>query len=474
MGEEVGRHGFGAQDFAAFGARLARETALLRERLAAGAFTEDGGVGGFELEAWLVDRNAFPLADNERVLATLGSPLVVPELARFNVELNGTPRALRGGALSAIEAELGDTWRRCIAAAHACEGTLVAIGILPTVREDDLCVANMSPSNRYRALNEQVLAARRGRPIRLDIRGRERLALAHPDVMLEAAATSFQVHLQVPASRAVRYMNASSLLSGPMVAVSANSPYLFQAALWEETRIPLFEQAVDTTALGHPDEDRVTFGEGWVVHGLHEVFEDNLERFPPLLPILFDDRPDALRHLRLHNGTIWRWNRPLVGFDDAGRAHLRIEHRPMPAGPSLVDMVANAALYWGAVHELALRPDAPEAALPFAQVRDDFYRCARDGLAARVRWVDGREHAVAELLADELVPLARRGLRTLGVDPDDADRFLDVVAARVRTRRTGAAWQRAHVDAHGRDFHALLADYLERQRSGRPVHEWDV
>jgi hypothetical protein len=474
MGEEVANRRFDAADDEAFRERVLAETRLLGRLLDSGRVADAGHVAGFELEAWLVDRNGFPLPDNERYLAQLASPWVVAELARFNVELNGPPQPLRGRALAQLEADLAGTWRDCVAAAHEHEGTLAAIGILPTVREDDLCLANMSPSNRYFALNERVLAARGGRPIRLDIRGADRLALAHPDVMLEAAATSFQLHLQVPASRAVRYFNASALLSAPMVAVAANSPYLFQAALWDETRIPLFEQAVDTTALGHPDEDRVTFGERWVERSVLEVFEDNVARFPPLLPIAFDEPPDALRHLRLHNGTIWRWNRPLVGFGENGAPHVRIEHRPLPAGPSLPDMIANAAMYYGAVRMLAEQPVAPESLLPFGTVREDFYRAARDGLAARVRWLDGREHAVADLIGDELVPLARRGLAALGVDGEDADRCLATIAARVRTRLNGAAWQRAHVAEHGRDFHALLADYLARQRSGMPVHEWGL
>ncbi len=474
MGEEIRRLRFTPRDFAAYHDRLLAETRLLGRMLDGGRFDESGHVGGFELEAWLLDHSGYPAPDNERFLARLANPMVVSELSRFNVELNGTPQALRGRALHALEDELAGNWQHCLRAAHELEGTLVAIGILPTIREEDMCLANMSPMNRYYALNEQVLAARCGRPIRLDIRGRERLVLAHPDVMLEAATTSFQVHLQTPASQACRYFNASAILSAPMVAVSANSPFLFQASLWEETRIPLFEQAVDTSDLGHPDDCRVTFGERWLETSVLEVFEDNLRRFAPLLPIAFDSPAGELRHLRLHNGTIWRWNRPLVGFDASGTPHVRVEHRVMPAGPSIVDMMANAALYFGAARVLATRPCAPESDMPFDVARDNFYRAARDGLHAQVRWLDGRTHPVRALLADELVPMARAGLRALGIDEDDIDRYLDVIAARVRTGQNGAAWQRAHVDAHGREFLTLVADYLEHQRSGMPVHEWPV
>lgn len=474
MGEEIRSQGFTPADFAAFARRLDEETRLLGEMLAAGGFDETGHFGGFELEAWLLDHAGFPSPTNERFLTALACPTVVSELSRFNVELNCTPQPLGGRALRRLEEDLRASWRRCVEVAHELEGTLVAIGILPTIREEDLCLANMSPMNRFFALNRQVLEARQGRPIRLDIHGRERLALAHPDVMLEAATTSFQVHLQAPARQAHRYFNAAQLLSGPMVAVAANSPFLFQASLWEETRIPLFEQAVDTSAAGHPEDCRVTFGEGWLRDSVFEIFDDNLRRFPPLLPMAFNTPARELRHLRLHNGTVWRWNRPLVGFGERGTPHLRVEHRVLPAGPSAVDMIANAALFIGAARALATRPVPPESELAFEDVRDDFYRCARDGLAARVRWLDGRVHPVRDLLADELLPLARAGLRDLGTDEDDIDRYLDTIAARVRTGQTGAAWQRAHVERHGRDFMTLVADYLEHQRSEMPVHEWTI
>jgi hypothetical protein len=49
-----------------------------------------------------------------------------------------------------------------------------------------------------------------------------------------------------------------------------------------------------------------------------ECFEANRTRYPVLLPAVMDEPPESLAHLRLHNGTIWRWNRPLIGFDEQG------------------------------------------------------------------------------------------------------------------------------------------------------------
>jgi hypothetical protein len=473
VGQEIEQVHFSKEDFERFRGRLADETAALETWLRAGRFDQSAYVGGFELEAWLLDHNFFPLPRNQEYLARLNNPLVVPELSKFNVELNGTPQPLAGQALRRLEQELTATWRQCLQVAHELECQLAMIGILPTVRQQDLTLANISPLNRYYALNDQVLKLRRGRPLRLDISGRDHLALTHDDVMLEAATTSFQVHLQAPAEDAVRYFNAAQILSAPMVALAANSPFLFEHRLWDETRIPLFEQAVDIGDEAHAAKRRVTFGSGYLQRSASECFRENLERFPVLLPILFEDGAAALRHLRLHNGTIWRWNRLLIGFDGAAVPHLRVEHRVMPAGPSIVDMISNAAVYLGASRFLAGLHRAPEADLPFAQARDNFYLAARQGLDAHLVWLDGREVEVRTLLLDEILPMAREGLLLLGADEDDSERYLSVARMRVRTGQNGAAWQRAHLDKYG-DFFRLTADYLEHQRSAMPVHEWPI
>lgn len=470
MGQEISRAQFSEADFRRFMAHVAAETRLLGDWLARGACDDQSFVIGFELEAWLLDHNFFPYPVNEPYLARLASPLVVPELSRFNVELNGTPQRLGPGALAAMESELAATWSDCVRTAHELEGTLVAIGILPTIREKDLTLANISPLKRYAALNAQVTAARGGQPLAIDIAGREHLRLSHDDVMLEAATTSFQVHLQVPVSQLARHYNASVALAAPMVAASANAPFLFGRDLWAETRVPLFEQAVDC---GEP-APRVTFGADYLDADCCGPFRENVARFGPLLPLLSEAPAEMLPHLRLHNGTIWRWNRLLAGIEAGSPPHLRIEHRVMAAGPTLLDMMANAALYVGAAHALACDGHPVERWLPFAAARENFYRAARDGLDAKLRWRGGEAVPVRELLHDEIVPTARAGLGRLGVTESECDRYLDVVAARVRNGQNGAAWQRAHAARHGRDLFRLVAEYLEHQRSGMPVHEWDV
>ena len=472
MGQEIEASRFSQADFDAFEERLRAETELLAVWFAEDAFAATPKVGGFELEAWLVGPEMQPAPVVEPFLGRLDDPLVVPELATFNAEINGTPQPLKGRALSRLAAELESTWARCVRTAGELNARLAMIGILPTVRPEHLDLAHMTPRRRYRALNEQILGLRRGRPLTLEIRGRDHLFVEQADVMLESAATSFQIHLKVSAAESARVYNASKVLAGPMVAITANSPYLFGCDLWDESRIPLFEQAVSVG--GSIFSERVTFGLRYLEESVLECFRANLARFPVLLPQVMDEPPRQLAHLRLHNGTIWRWNRPLIGFDDDGTPHLRIEHRVVPAGPTVADAIANAALYFGAVHSLSGDEIPPERRLPFHASKAGFYAAAREGMSAEIEWLDGRRAPLAEILREDLLPRARRGLLQMGIDADEADQWLGIIQGRLRTGQTGAAWQRAYVARQGTDMAALTAAYLERQQGGCPVHEWTL
>lgn len=472
MGQEIGESQFRPADFAEFDRRLREETALLESWLADRTFSRGPLMGGFELEAWLVDRAGGPAGVNESYLARLSDPLVVPELATFNVELNGPPVELEGSPLTRLHGSLHGLWERCNRVAAEIDCRLAMIGILPTARDSDFTLSRMSGLQRYRALNEQVLRLRRARPLQIDIQGVDHLHTTHRDVMLEAAATSFQIHLKVDALHAGRYYNASEILSGPMVALAANSPFLFGHDLWAETRVPLFEQAV--AVAGSKLAQRVTFGLGYVADTIMQCYAANLERFPILLPHLMDEPPERLAHLRLHNGTIWRWNRPLIGFDDDGTPHLRIEHRVVPAGPTVRDSIASAALYFGAVHALASRAAPPEDELPFAAARRNFYNGARYGLGARVEWLDGTELDMDRLCLDVLIPTAHAGLVDLGVAGSEVADWLGLLRERIETGMNGATWQRRFVAAHDNDMADLVQAYLEHQASDRPVHTWPV
>jgi gamma-glutamylcysteine synthetase len=476
MGQEISHSNFNESDYQVFSRSLERESDLLRHWFEQGTLSKRQGVGGFELEAWLVDSRRQPAPINEPLLELLDSHLFSPELSQFNIELNSTPRQLTADALGLMQAELHQNWQSGREAAHKFDADLVMIGILPTLTHEKLTLEYMSNMERYRALNEQVLRLRQGRPLQLEIHGEDHLHTEHHDVMLEAATTSFQVHLQVSQQKSVRYYNAMQILSAPMVAISANSPLLFGKRLWQETRIPLFEQSValggfDGAAFG--PVKRVSFGTGYARHSLMEVFQENLEHFPILLPVELDEPPETLSHLRLHNGTLWRWNRPLIGFDDDGTPHLRIEHRVIPSGPTVIDTIANAAFFYGLVHALAEAETPPEAGLDFTVVRDNFYLAAKYGLNAPVTWLDGRYGHISDLL-QRLLPKAREGLQSLGCDANDINSYLSVLGERLESGINGATWQLRHLEKYGDDMAALVEAYMHNQESGIPVHRWPI
>lgn len=476
MGQPIDRTHFERKDFAWFQNRLAEETALLGRYFAERRFDTRSPMAGYELEGWLVDPASNPAPLNGPFLERSQDPRIVSELSKFNIELNGSPAPLTGSVLRDLERDLTESWRHCARIANGLGARTLMIGILPTVREEQLNMSNISANKRYYALNDQLLRERHGRQLRLHITGYDDLQLSHPDCMLEAAATSFQLHLQLTQGNSVRYYNAAIILSAPMVAVSANSPFLFGRELWDETRIPLFEQAVDIVKRMQPlppPPHRVTFGYQYLKDSLLTLFRDNMERYPPLLPINLGTPPEHFSHLLLHNGTIWRWNRPVVGFN-GDMPHLRLEHRVIPSGPTPVDAIANAALFYGLIKYLGEQSTPPEAQLPFAQAKRNFYNAARSGLRTRLIWLDGEETRMQTVLLDDLLPKAGQGLAQLAIAADDIDYYLGIIRRRVETGQNGAAWQRAYVARHGRDFHALTRAYAERSDTGQPVHEWTV
>ncbi|MDH5786476.1 MAG: glutamate-cysteine ligase family protein [Chromatiales bacterium] len=478
MGEEISVGHFRKEDFSRYQHRLDAETTQLQQLFEEGALSSRHGRGGFELEAWLVDPAGNPAPINKDYLALLGDEaLFSPELSQFNVELNSTPQWVEGEALSLMHEELQANWSYCRRVAQRLDADLVMIGILPTLDESMLTLAHMSDMERYRALNEQVLRLRHGKPLQLDIQGTHHLRTEHGDVMLEAATTSFQIHLQVDQARAVRYYNAMQILSAPMVALSANSPLLFGKRLWQETRIPLFEQAVAVGGIAGAafgPVKRVSFGTGYARKSVMEVFAENRDHFPLLLPVDLGEASDRFAHIRLHNGTIWRWNRPLIGFDEDGTPHLRIEHRVIPAGPTVVDTLANSAFFFGLVHTLAEQSEPPEQQLDFAAARDNFYQAARLGLQAPVDWFNGRHGRMADLLPT-LIPLARDGLRAQSIDEEAITFYLGIIEERLATAQSGSAWQLKWLDHRGSDdMSGLLAAYRAQHDSGKPVHQWTI
>lgn len=477
MGQEIDKLKFTEQDFAHFKQRLEVETQLLRTWFEDGYFPDTDCMGGFELEAWLLNHDLSPAAINTLFLAGMDSHLLTPELAKFNIEINNQPLTLNDDCLSQFEKDLTAHWIDCSRTAEELDAKLVMIGIPPNLRDADLNLRNMSALKRYQALNEQVLKMRGGKPLTLNIDGHEHLESQHNDVMLEAAATSFQIHIKVPQQAAKDVYNASIIASAPIVAVSANSPYLFGKQLWEETRIPLFEQAVEVG--GHKDKNagphrRVSFGTGYAENSLFDCFAENLEAFPVLLPIEIDEPPEKLSHLQLHNGTIWRWNRPLIGFNTDGKPHMRIEHRVIPAGPSMKDAIANAAFYFGLTISLSKDTLQVPQNMAFNVAKNNFYAAAKHGLDTEIMWLDGKSHHIDKLILEQLLPLAHDGLRQLNIKDDDCNHYLNIIEQRTIKKQNGSAWQRGFIKKYGKDFNQLMTQYIKNQAIGHPVHDWEI
>ena len=443
---------------------------------------------GVEIELNLVDPDGMPSMSNLAVLEAIADPHWASELGRFNLEINVPPRQLTGDALSSLEHDVSGKLDVAAARAEGTGSRLVMIGILPTLRQADVTDDAMSANPRYRLLNEQMIAAR-GEDMRISIDGPERL-LTHVDtIMPEAACTSVQFHLQVSPEAFGSYWNAAQAVAGIQVALAANSPYLFGRELWRETRIPLFEQVTDT----RPEELqqqgvrlRVWFGERWIT-SVFDLFEENLRYFPALLPLREDEDPAAaldsgraprLAELTLHNGTVYRWNRPVYAVE-GGRPHLRVENRVLPAGPTVADVVANAAFYYGLVRALAETERPVWTQMSFAAAADNLVEGARHGIEARVYWPGIGEAPVTELTLRRLLPQASEGLRQWGVETKDADRMLGIIEQRCLTGRTGATWQVETVrrlergQADRREaLRRMTQGYIERMASNEPAHLW--
>jgi hypothetical protein len=492
VGLPIDKDRFDDAEYARFGERLKRSLLALGRLLERPGFGLGPATVGAELEVFLADRLGQPLPLNDHVRSAAADPRVTVELGRFNLELNLTPRLLAGNPFSAMGAETSAAVRIIDQAARPCGGRAVLVGILPTLQPRDLTCKAISDTPRYRALNNGLRRLRQ-EPFQIDIRGTDRLTFRADDVALEAANTSWQVHLRVAPADFARTYNAAQLATAPVLAVAGNSPFFFGRRLWEETRIALFEQSVD-------DRDelsrcrrvaRVAFGSGWVRQGALELFEEAVRLHEPVLPVVSDedpldalgqDRTPRLDELRLHQSTVWRWNRAI--YDPSDRGHLRIELRALPAGPSVPDMLANTAFLLGLTLALAEDASAWTCVFEFGQAHRNFYCAAQQGLDAALWWPhrgNGQNEAMpAGQLALRLLADARRGLETAGVAADEAAELLGIIQARVRTRQTGAAWQRKTLTVleryQGREraLSAMLARYCQFAAQQRPVHTWPV
>ncbi len=489
MGLEIDREEFDEEAYRRFDSRLARSLDVLEDLLAREGFGVGPETLGAELEASLVDSAGRPLPLNSKVLSESVDPRLTVELDRFNLESNLQYSALRGRPFAALAAEMHGSLEEMTRAAAIHGAHIALIGILPTLTEADLQSDAMTDAMRYRALSSSLRRLRQ-EPFLLDIHGEDPLTLRCHDVTYEGAATSLQIHLRVDPDRFAAVYNAIQLATPAVLAVSGNSPTFLGHRLWEETRVALFKQAVDPrpTTTRRDAPARVSFGEDWIRHPL-ELFTESVQCHPVLLPVLDTEPPDAvvadggapgLRELRLHQGTIWRWNRAI--YDPAGGGHLRVEMRVLPSGPTVEDMVANTAFHLGLALDLAdeLENGLPNAA--FAAVHGDFYRAAREGLHANLQPVSvhasNADPVQARDLCEALLSRAQSGLDRAGIDRSDSAPRLATIERRVRNGQTGARWQRRALAAaettHPRSeaLQAMFARYRALSTEGSPVDSW--
>lgn len=468
-----------------------RDLDALEEMLASGAFETDIRRIGAEQELVLVNEAYQPSPVSLEVLDKVTDPRVVPEIARFNMEMNCEPVVLAGSCFTSLERQLIELYD-IVASAAATQGAMPLLsGICPTVELSDLGRTNMVPRPRYERLDD-MLKQMRGTDFELRIEGADDLHVIHPTVMLESVNTSFQVHYQVTPAEFAEVYNVAMAVAAPVLAAAVNSPVLFGKRLWRETRIAIFQQVVDTRGAGAGRRDflgRVRFGEKWVDSVL-DIFRADVARFRQIVAANndaavdpFEDieagRAPKLAALQTFNSCVYRWMRPCYGITD-GKPHLRIENRALPAGPTIEDEVANSAFWIGLVSAGPSEwPDLTER-LDFKEARANFMKAAREGLSCHFTWIDGVEVPARELIPDILIPIARKGLERQGVAASDIDRTLSIIEKRVSTRQTGSHWTLSSIaKMHGRGTRAERLAYLtrcmiEHQRSGDPVHDWPI
>lgn len=488
MGRDVDAREFTREDRTRYRAKVRRCLDVFARMLTDHDFSVPNPKVGIEIEFNLIDESGEPALRNAEALDAIADEDFQTELGLFNLEINVPPASASGTGLADVMESLRDDLNQAQSKASSVGANLVMIGILPTLQEHHFAPESISANPRYHLLSEQILAAR-GEDIEIAIDGTDRLSTTADTIMPEAACTSTQLHLQVEPDRFAASWNAAQAIAGAQIAAGANSPLLLGKHLWHETRIALFEQATDTRSEELKVQGvrpRVWFGERWIT-SVFDLFEENSKYFPALLPIVEDEDPiDMLRagevpnlaELRLHNGTVYRWNRPIYDVSD-GRPHLRVENRLLPAGPTVIDTIANAALFYGLVESLSSADRPIWSQLSFAAAEENFHAAARFGIETDQYWPTVGIVPARELLVRHLLPLAHAGLEAIGVESQLSDSLLGVIEQRCSTGRNGATWLIEEFELRresGRSRPDAMRDvtlkYQELMHAGDPVHTW--
>ena len=414
------------------------------------------------------------------------------ELARFNLEINLSPLEFKGNCLRELENETLERLRIMSERLDPLDASIILIGILPTLQKSDLEMHNLTPVKRYFALMEALNRQLKGSSYELHLNGIDELHLRHQSPLLEASNTSFQVHLQVAPKDFVKMYNISQALAAPVLAMGANSPIVYGKRLWHESRIALFQQAIDTrTSKEHMRDQspRVSFGNGWLNGSIMEIYKEDIARFRVLLAADVEENSlesiangevPSLRALQVHNSTVYRWNRPCYGISPNGKPHLRIENRVLPAGPTVIDEVANAAFWLGAMVGMADAVDDIREFLSFDDVTDNFTKASKFGIDSNFTWFKDRKVTATELVAKELLPIARAGLEKKGIDKKDIDRYLGIIEARAKLHTNGARWQlRAFTSlknlvSREEAVAGITNATMKNQKLEKPIHTWEL
>jgi len=416
---------------------------------------------------------------------------LVNELAQFNVEINLNPQRFEKHALSLMQGELEGYLETLDTILAKDNAGYIITGILPTLRKHNLDIKNLTPKERYYRLMKSIKDELNAKSFELRLIGIDELLVRHDTPLLEACNTSFQVHLQVSAQNFVPYYNMALALTAPSIAISSNSPLVFSKRLWHETRIALFQQAIDTRRTrDHMRQmsPRVTLGNGWVNESVIDIFKEDIARFNILMHEDIDENSEQkinkgkvpkLKALQLHNGTIYRWNRPCYGISDTGKPHLRIENRVFPAGPTIIDQMANTAFWLGAMIGLKDEYQDITKEMSYEDVRDNFGKAARFGIDSKFTWRNDLKINAKELILKELLPLSREGLKSMNIKKSEISRYLDIIEARAERHMTGARWQLRSYTKLAKEANnnhealtILTESMYKQQQENRPVHSW--
>ncbi|MBL8123688.1 MAG: CBS domain-containing protein [Pyrinomonadaceae bacterium] len=490
MGEKTVKSQADESEHRAFTRAVLNDLYALEKMLEGGKMESDASRIGAEQEMFLVDSSMHPAPRAIEVIESARDSRLTTEIGRFNLEANLTPLAFEGDCLSKLERELNEVIGIVKRTMRQFDGDVVLCGILPTIQKSDLVEEYLTPFPRYEQLN-RVLTALHGEDRMVHIKGLDEIRLHLHDTFIEFCNTSFQVHMQVPVNDFTRFYNWAQAITAPVLASAVNSPILLAHRLWHETRLALFQQSVDERGAAHQERSRparVTFGHEWVKDSILDVFHEDVARFRIILTR--DLEEDSLEVLkaggipnlsawRMHNGTVWRWNRACYGVMD-GVPGLRIEARFLPAGPTVADEMANSALFLGLMRALPEINGDITKLLSFDDAKTNFFSAARFGLKSQLTWLDKRTYTSMDLILSELLPLARHGLNSAAVDTADIDRFTGILEDRVKAEMTGAKWildSLSSMDKSAKTnirMRALTSEMIKHQEKGELLHTWPL